>query len=66
MTPRCHATIDQRIQCEQTPGHLGRHSNGLLLWHEPPLVIVDGKEPDLTIETEHWQGGRVRFSWETA
>lgn len=25
---------------------------------------VDGVEPDLAVESEHWQNGAVRFSWE--
>jgi hypothetical protein len=64
ISPRCPATIDQKIRCEQTPGHQGRHTNGLLVWHEPPLILVDGHPPDTTTETEHWQNGEVRFSWQ--
>lgn len=63
---RCEATIDQKVRCEQAAGHAGRHSSGLLVWHEPPLILVDGREPDLTAETEHWKEGRVVFSWERA
>jgi hypothetical protein len=61
---RCSATIDNVIRCEQAPDHDGRHTNGLLSWHEPPLILVDGVEPDLAVESEHWQNGEVRLSWQ--
>ncbi len=55
----CPATVDGHIRCELEPhdGHL--HRNGPLLWHEPPLILIDGAEPDLNVETERWQNGRV-------
>jgi hypothetical protein len=56
--------LDRKIPCELEAGHAGVHRNGPLLWHEPPLVIVDGLEPDLATETDHWQGGQVRLSWQ--
>lgn len=60
----CSATIDGKIRCELGPHDGHTHRNGPLLWHEPPLVIIDGREPDLDTETEHWQGGQVRLSWQ--
>lgn len=29
--------------CELEQGHEGPHRNGGLIWHDPPLLLVDGK-----------------------
>lgn len=51
------------IPCELVRGHAGAHRSGLLLWHEPPLVLIDGEPVDLT-DSERWRDGDVSFSWE--
>lgn len=63
-TRRCAASIDQHITCELADGHHGRHTNGLLVWHEPPLILINGQPPELDRETDHWVGGQVRLSHE--
>lgn len=30
-------------QCELAVDHQGPHRSGLLIWHDPPMLFVDGK-----------------------
>jgi hypothetical protein len=30
-------------QCELEDAHAGPHRNGLLIWHDPPVIFVGGK-----------------------
>lgn len=64
--PRCAATAPDlwTVECELEPGHDGPHANGGTRWRQPQIVTVGGEIPDLETETEHWQDGDVRFSWE--
>jgi hypothetical protein len=67
-SPRSSSYIVSRIkvQCELETGHDGPHSssNGALRWHDPPLLLIDGKPPELEQDSEHWVGGEIRFSWQ--
>lgn len=57
---RCAATAPDlwTVGCQLDLGHDGAHRNNQTIWN-------DDQQPDLDRETEHWQGGRVRFSWES-
>lgn len=50
------------VGCELEPGHDGLHRNNMVTWSEPQIVFVGGEEPDLTVDTDHWQGGEVVLS----
>jgi hypothetical protein len=49
-------------RCELKDGHAGTHRVGLLVWNDPPLLLVGGVEPDLQRESDHWIDGNVYLS----
>lgn len=63
---KCRAQCPDQwtVECELDEGHDGLHRNNAVVFHWPIQVLVDGVEPDLTIESDHWQGGEVRLSWQ--
>lgn len=52
------------VPCElDQDGHTQHRNNGVV-WHDPPLLLIDGAEPDLERDSERWVGGEVWFSWQ--
>jgi hypothetical protein len=50
------------VPCDLTWGHAGLHRTNMLIWHEPPLLLVGGEPPDLERDTDHWIDGQVVLS----
>lgn len=56
---------DSRQGCQLDVGHPGVHRRDQLTWHDPPLILVGGVEPDLDLDSRHWRGRNVRLTKET-
>lgn len=37
--PRFKHWLEPGAQCELESGHIGPHRAGLLVWHDPPIVV---------------------------
>jgi hypothetical protein len=63
---KCRAQCPDQwtIECELQDGHDGQHRNNMVVFQLPQPVYVGGQLADTTTETEHWQGGEVRLSWQ--
>lgn len=49
-------------RCDLKDGHAELHRSNMLTWHDPPLLLVGGVEPDPTVDTDHWIDGQVVLS----
>lgn len=52
------------IRCQLPISHDGLHRNNTTVWQHPQPVLVGDRQPDLTVNTDHWVDGQVVLTGE--